>query len=143
MTRDLAIEGGVTYARPTVTTRVSGDPELLAGATLDAGRLRRYVFDVGVTWQLPAAWAGGRLRPFVSGGAGYLRELYDERTLVETGRLAHAGAGARYFLRGGDGSRRAVGIRGDVRLAWRQDGVEFEGRTRRMPSASVQLFVEP
>ena len=102
----------------------------------------QYVVDLGATWQAPLALAHGRLRPFISGGVGYLRQLYDERTLVETGRLYYVGAGARHFLRGGDGARRPIGLRGDARLVWRRDGVEFEGRTRRFPALTLQLFTE-
>ena len=79
----------------------------------------------------------------MTGGAGYLRQLYDERTLVETGRIYHAGGGVRVWLSGGDGQRRSLGIRSDVRATWRQDGVEFEGKTRVWPSVTAMIFWEP
>ena len=85
---------------------------------------------------------GPRVRPFVLAGGGYLRQLYDERTLVETGSLYYAGAGVRYWLRGGDGQRRSVGLRADGRAQWRRDGVEFEGKTRVAPVVTLHLFLE-
>lgn len=142
LTRSLAVEGAVGYARPRITTSITGDPELLADTTLDQSRLAQYTVDLGATWQVPVALAGGKLRPFVAGGGGYLRQLYDERTLVETGSRYYAGGGVRYFFRGGDGTRRAMGLHGDVRMVWRKDGVEFEGRTRRMPAVALLLFTE-
>lgn len=137
----LTIEGGFTLSKPSITVVLSDDEEA-AAATLDAERLTQLTIDAGLVWQLPAPALGGRLRPFVSGGGGYLRQLYDERTLVETGRIVYAGGGVRYWLRGGDGSARAVGLRGDVRAVWRTGGVEFEDKTRVGPTMSVMLFWE-
>lgn len=137
----LTIEGGVALSKASMTVALSGDAEA-APTTLDAERLTQLAIDAGLVWQLPTPPIGGRLRPFVSGGGGYLRQLYDERTLVETGRIVYAGGGVRYWLRGGDGSRRAVGLRGDVRAVWRTGGVEFEDKTRVGPTMSVMLFWE-
>lgn len=139
--RSLLVDVGFAYAEPHVTTRLSEDDEAPA-ATLDAERLSQYVIDVGVQWQLPRPVIANRLRVFVMGGGGYLRQLYSERTLVETGQVYSAGAGVRYWLRGGDGTRRSLGLRGDVRAQWRVDGVEFEGRTRVAPVVAIQLFAE-
>ena len=36
-------------------------------------------------------------------GAGYLRQLHQDRTLIEHGQIFYAGGGLRYWLRGGDG----------------------------------------
>lgn len=141
VTPSFTIEGGFTMSRPSLTVMLSDDAEALP-TTLDAERLSQLTIDAGVVWQLPRPVLGGKLRPFVSGGGGYLRQLYDERTLVETGRIVYAGGGARYWLRGGDGSRRAVGLRGDVRAMWRTDGVNFEDKTRVGPTVSLMLFWE-
>lgn len=141
VSRQLSIEVGVGYARPGITTRLSQDEEATPIA-IDAERLAQYVIDVGAVWQLPRP-ISGRFRPFVAGGLGYLRQLYDERTLVETGRVYHVGGGARYWLRGGDGRQRSLGLRGDVRATFRQDGVDFEGKARAWPAVSVMMFWEP
>jgi hypothetical protein len=101
------------------------------------------VVDVGATWQLPQPLIAGRIRPFVTGGAGYLRQLYDERTLVESGSIYYAGGGVRVWLRGGDGRKRSLGIRSDVRATWRRDGVEFEEKTRVWPAVTAMIFWEP
>jgi len=138
--RSLLVDVGVEYSRPGLTTRISQDPE--SAPTTLGERLEQYVVDVGVQWQLPRAVAGRRVRPFVAGGGGYLRQLYRERTLVETGRVYFAGGGVRVWLRGGDGHRRSVGLRGDVRARWRTKGVGFDGRTRVAPVVAVHLFAE-
>jgi hypothetical protein len=142
LSRDLSVELGVGYGTPGLRTELSQDAEASA-VTLDAEQLDQYVVDVGATWQLPRPVIAARVRPFVTGGAGYLRQLYDERTLVETGRIYYAGGGVRVWLRGGDGRRRSLGVRSDVRATWRQDGVEFEEKTRVWPSLTAMIFWEP
>lgn len=141
LTRSVSVEAGFGYSRPSLTTRIAADEES-AAVTLDAERLAQYVVDVSLQWQPPRPVIAGRLRPFVTGGGGYLRQLYRERTLVETGRIYFAGGGVRYWLRGGDGARRSIGLRGDVRAQWRTGGVEFENRRRVAPVVAVHLFAE-
>ena len=142
LSRNVAVEVGVGYSSPGIRTALSEDAEADA-ITIDAEQLAQYVIDVGATWQLSRPVIAGRVRPFVTGGAGYLRQLYDERTLVETGRIYYVGGGVRAWLRGGDGQRRSLGIRSDVRATWRQDGVEFEEKTRLWPSVTAMIFWEP
>jgi opacity protein-like surface antigen len=141
LTRTLAIEGGFAYQRPGLTTSLSGDAEAVA-TSIDAEQLAQYVVDVGAVWQVPGVTFGSRIRPFVMAGGGYLRQLFDERTLVETGSVYYGGGGVRYWLRGGDGSGRSMGLRADVRLQWRNGGVDFEDRTRMMPVVAASVFYE-
>jgi hypothetical protein len=141
VTRSVTLEVGVSYQRPGLTTSLSQDAEA-AAVTIDAERLSQYVVDIGAVWQLPRITLGRRVRPFVLAGGGYLRQLYDERTLVETGSVYYAGGGVRYWLRGGDGQRRSLGVRADGRALWRVDGVEFAGQTRIAPVLALHLFME-
>lgn len=141
LTPALAVEAGFAYQRPGLSTTLSADAEA-AAVTLDAERLAQYVVEVGAVWQLPGLRVGRRIRPFVMAGGGYLRQLFDERTLVETGSVYYGGGGIRYWLRGGDGAARSIGLRADLRLQWRLDGVDFENRTRMMPVAAASAFVE-
>jgi hypothetical protein len=141
LTRAIALELGASFARPGLTTRVSQDPEAAATA-LDAERLSEYVVDVGVVWQVPRVRLIRRGRAFVTAGGGYLRQLYDARTLVETGHVLYAGGGLRYWLRGGDRQHRSVGLRTEVRARWRSGGAEFEGRTRLLPVVVAHVFAE-
>ena len=62
--------------------------------------------------------------------------------MVETGSVYYAGAGVRYWLRGGDGQSRSMGLRADGRAMWRLDGVDFEDRTRVAPTATLHMFFE-
>ena len=62
--------------------------------------------------------------------------------LVETGSVYYAGGGVRYWLKGGDGQARSIGLRADARAQWRRNGVEFAGQTRVAPVIGVHGFFE-
>ena len=139
LTPRLALEGGATFGLPRVHVAISQDSE--AGAPrIDGEQLKQYLVDAAVVWHLPVRW-GTRVRPFVIGGGGYLRQLHEERTLVETGQLYYGGLGARYWFRGGSGTARAFGLRGDVRANVRRGGIDFEDKSRVFPTLAVHLFV--
>ena len=110
----LAVEVGASLAQPHVGVRHRR--RCGSGAQQLAGRRR-----CSTTCSTAACSGscrsrlGRRLRPFASGGAGYLRQLHEDRTLVETGQVYYAGGGARYWLRGGARVAALVGLRGDVR----------------------------
>ena len=139
LTPRIAIEGGAAFSSPSIGVDITADAEApsqeLAGETLE-----QYVFDGGITWQLPVS-TGRRVALFVSGGGGYLRQLHEDRTLGESGQIYYTGAGARYWLRGGHGASKAFGLRGDVRVNVRRKGIDFEDKMRTYPSFSVFLFV--
>lgn len=139
LTPRLTVEGGAAVSRPRVGVRIFGDAEA-PSQELPGEQLEQYVFDGGVTWQLPID-AGGRLAPYATGGAGYLRQLHEDRMSVETGRIYYAGGGARYWLRGGHGKMMPVGLRGEFRINLRRDGIDFEDKMRAYPSFSVFLFL--
>jgi hypothetical protein len=134
-----SVEGGVLLTNRQLAFAVSGDRES-AAQQLDGETLHQYVFDGGVTWELPVL-QGGRVRTFASGGAGYLRQLHQDRTLVESGQVYYAGGGARYWLQGRPTSSRSLGIRGDVRINVRRRGIDFENRLRTYPTVSLLMFV--
>jgi len=134
----LMIEGGATFGMPRVATTIAGDAEATR-QQLEGEQLQQYLFDGALVWHLPVR-LGTRVRPFAIGGAGYLRQLHEERTLVETGQVYYAGVGARYWFRGGAGRGRSLGLRGDLRANFRRRGIDFEDKTRVYPTVGVQLF---
>ncbi len=133
------IEAGASFGMPRVGVAISADREAAAQA-LEGEQLKQYVVDAAVLWHLPVR-VGARARPFVIGGGGYLRQLHEERTLLETGQVFYGGGGVRYWLRGGSGAGRAVGLRGDVRATVRRGGIDFEDKRRVYPTFAVHLFV--
>jgi hypothetical protein len=139
MTPRATLEFGLAYTRPQLAVSISDDPEA-PSQELPGETLEQYVLGGGITWQLPIRM-GNRLAPFVLGGAAFLRQLHEDRTLAETGQIYYAGAGARYFLRGGHGSGGALGLRGDARLNFRSHGIDFEDQVRTYPTFSLAAFV--
>lgn len=139
LTRSITIEGGGSFSRPSLSTQIAQDAEQAAGAEVGEP-LEQFVIDAGAVWHLPVR-LGSRARLFASGGGGYLRQLHQDRTLVETGRVYYAGTGVNIWLSGGHGPTKSLGVRTDVRAYWRQDGVEFGDKTRMFPTATLLLFV--
>jgi hypothetical protein len=133
------VEGGVMFARRRLPFRIFGDAEI-PSESFAGESLQHFLFDAGVQWELPGRFPP-RLRAFASGGAGYLRQLHQDRTLVESGQVYYAGGGARYWLRGLPDSDRSIGVRGDVRVNVRRGAIEFEERTRIYPTVSVLMFI--
>ena len=135
----LAVEFGLAFTRPHIGVEIVGDTEA-PSQELPGERLQQYVIGGGVTWQVPIRM-GARLAPFVSGGAAFLRQLHEDRTMAETGQIYYAGGGARYWLRGGHGAGRAYGLRGDARVNIRRKGIDFEDKMRIYPTFSLSVFV--
>jgi hypothetical protein len=140
LTRTLAIEAGGGFAKPRLVIEISEDPES-PPVTLSDERLSQYTVEVNLNWQLPGIRLGRRARPYLLGGGGYLRQLYQDRTEVETGGILYAGGGIRYWLHGGDAASGAFGLRGEARVEVRRNGIEFAERSRTFPVLSLTAFV--
>jgi hypothetical protein len=137
LSRSLAVEAGIQYARPVVSTRITGDAEGAPDETADE-TMSRYVFTGSLVYHLTGlSFAGSRGVPFVFGGAGYLRELHEGRELVETGTEYHAGAGLKFWFGTG---RSRLGLRGDVGVSIRDGAFDGDTTSRRtLPTAGASL----
>jgi hypothetical protein len=133
------VEFGVAYTRPRVAVSIRNDAEA-PSQDLPGETLEQYVIGGALTWQVPLR-IGRQWAPFAIGGAAWLRQLHEDRTLAENGQLYYAGGGARYFLRGGHGPGGVIGLRGDARLNFRTNGVDFEDQMRMYPTVSVAAFI--
>jgi hypothetical protein len=139
LTPRVVLEGGASFGMPHVLTDISRDTET-GPQELEGEELRQYVIDGALVWHLPLRF-GARARPFVVGGAGYLRQLHEEQTMVETGQIYYGGIGARYWFRGGSGTARSFGLRADLRANVRRGGIDFENKVRVFPSVVAGLFI--
>ena len=128
LSRSISFEASVRYARPELSVDLSGDAESAADETATE-TASHYVFGGSVLFDLrEASFAGGRGVPFVSGGAGYLRELHEGNQLVETGSEYHATAGLKYWFGTGDNR---FGLRFEAGLSARKRGLRQRGRPPR------------
>jgi hypothetical protein len=146
LTRAFAVEGTFGMARTHLKTSITNDFEQ-APPMSSTSRLTQYTIEAGVLWQPSGLrFAHSRVRPFVTGGGGYLRQLHDGATLVETGKSAFAGGGVKVALRQATGSRpstlKTVGLRADVRVNFTHGGFDVDGDAwRTYPSLTGGLFV--
>ena len=132
LSEGVSIEGGVRYARPIMSIRLSGDAESAPDETAEE-TLSHYVFDGSLVWHLRnLTFASGNAVPYIAGGAGYLRELHQGNQLVETGHEYHAVAGLNYWL--GSGAHR-FGLRVEGGLSARKKGFDSEDKVRTLPIA--------
>jgi opacity protein-like surface antigen len=143
LSRLFLIEGGVVYSRPEVRTEIRNDAEA-TGATFTAVEsMSEYIFEGSLVVNLTRLqFQGGRGMPFASAGAGYVRQLHDGNTLVETGTAYHVGGGLKYaFTSGRRRIPHSIGLRGEARLYVRDGGFQIAEERRSAPVATVGLFV--
>ena len=139
LSRALAIEVGGTYAKPELGITIDLDNESTDAVRI-VEKVSQYIVDVSGVFQLSRVTLGSRARPYATVGAGYLRQLHEDRLLAETGRVYHVGGGIRYWLRGGSATARALGIRADARYVRRAGGIDFENASRSFPTFSILGF---
>lgn len=122
LTRSLWVEGGLSYAEPSLDVEITGDMEGAANVTA-AAPLSQFIADVGLQYR----WSGRRVSPFVQGGGGYLRQLDAPRTSAETGSVFYGGGGVLVRLStASSGWRSHVSARGDARLTWLRGGIHLD-----------------
>ena len=139
--RRVGIEGGLTFSRPHLRTRVTADveqaPELTAVEGID-----QYVFDASLVVAIDRLRRGVRTVPFIAAGGGYLRQLHEGLTVIEHGQVYHAGGGVKHWLMARDrGFVNAVGLRADARVHLIVGGIALEDRPRSQVAISGSAFL--
>jgi hypothetical protein len=126
----VSIEGGMRYARPVLSVRLTGDAESAPDTTAEE-TLSHYLFEGSLVWHLRhLSFASGRAIPYLAGGGGYIRELHEENQLVETGQEFHALGGLKYWF--GSGARR-FGLRIEGGVSARKKGFDNDDAVRTQP----------
>lgn len=115
-----------------VRVRISEDIEQAPDETI-ASRLTQITIEGGALVEVARLGAlGGELVPFLTGGAGYLRQVHEDRVLIETGQTAYGGAGIKW--RSGaarpKGLLQRVVVRADLRLVSRSGGADIDESRR-------------
>jgi len=140
VTRRFGAEARMVYGRPDLRASITADAEG-APAIAVVERIDQYAIE-GSLLVLIDELHVGRMTPFVTAGAGYLRQLHEGQTVVEQGHSFHVGGGVKWwwFVR----ARRrveAAGLRGDGRLELVSGGVASAGGLRARGVLSGALFV--
>jgi hypothetical protein len=141
LTRRFGLEGGLTLSHPELRASITDDAEAAPPITI-AERIDQYGVDAGLVVMIRELALGARTLPFVSGGAGYLRQLHEGQTVVEEGHFVHAGGGVKHWLVARDrGFISGAGLRVDGRLYLMSGGLAFEDRPRPHGAISGSVFV--
>jgi hypothetical protein len=140
LTRRYAVEVRFGLSHPELLTKISADIEGAPDATL-AERFDQYMVDAALVATLDR-FRFGPVIPFISGGAGYLRQLHEGQTLVEEGVIYRFGGGVKYRLVSRDrGVLRGAGLRGDVGIAALSGGITVRDRPTPHLAASGSFYV--
>jgi hypothetical protein len=140
LSRAFSVEVAGTFSRPTLAVRITQDSEGVA-ETRSSESIDQYTVEFSGLFHLRGRTFGGAVRPYVIGGGGYLRQLHEDRYLLETGRLGYAGGGVHYWLPGRSGKQRTMGIRGEACVVVRSRGIDFEDKNRVYPRLSALGFI--
>jgi hypothetical protein len=141
VTSSIVVEGQASYLTPEVRVAVSADAEGAAALTaVDA--TQQFTIGGRAVWYVPGRRWSPRFAPFAMAGGGYLRQLHEQATLVQTGRFYQVGGGVSALLV----SRRhlhtkGAGVRFDVSALVRSGGVAFDGGSHTSPAAGASAFV--
>lgn len=115
-----------------VQVRISEDIEQAPAATI-ASRVTQITVEGGALVEVATLRAmGGDVVPFVTGGGGYLRQVHEDRVLIETGETVYGGAGIKWRSSAAKpkGWLQRVVVRGDVRIVSRSGGADIEASRR-------------
>ncbi|MEZ5318233.1 MAG: hypothetical protein R2752_12605 [Vicinamibacterales bacterium] len=133
LTPRLFAEASGAWIKADFETRVTSDLEGADDATLTAPG-NRFVVEGAALWRL-ATVGGGDL--FARGGAGWMRDLAGEGSLIKDGTTGSVGVAWRRWWHERPGPRtRRIGLRLDGRIAIRSAGLTLgEQKTRIAPYA--------
>jgi len=138
LTRRFTVEGRAAIAEPELRTVVSSDAEA-SGSFTAVENIDQYVFDGGVLVHLDELGAFG-LKPFASGGVGYVRQLHEDQQLADTGHLFYFGGGVtRPLFSRAQGFIRSGSIRADLRLNVLSLELESDSRLQGSVTGSLVL----
>jgi hypothetical protein len=132
----LRIETTGSYGASDLKIALSSDVENAATVTATE-RIAQFTIEGAAVMELTRWHVGAHGAPFISGGAGYVRALHEDRILVDEGVLWHAGGGINLILR--STLRRALGVRLDARALF-QRGIINDG-VHASPAFGASVFV--
>lgn len=123
-----SIEGFAEYSRPVFRVAIGNDFESATGSAAES-RLSSVMFGGSILYHFGAR----RLVPFVSTGAGWMRQLDEDNVLLVTGATVHGAGGVTYRL------DRHVALRAGAGVLAFEKTIAFDERRRIVPHVSGGL----
>ena len=143
----LQVEVAASYSVPRLSVAVSSDVEDAESISITE-RVTQIQVEGGIV--APFGWIhlGARTLPFVTAGAGYLRELHEGQTLGVTGRSYFAGGGLKHVFTAdaasgttGNATGTTMGLRIDARIVLRTNAVALDDHRHLAPVFGASLFL--
>jgi hypothetical protein len=133
------LETSFAYHLAELAVSATADREGAAPVTATE-TLRHFQFEGGVLFQ-PDRWRLARTRFFASGGGGYVRDLHQQKTLVEGGWTSYVGAGLLQPLTERPPRLTMIGLRLEARFVTLARAAALDDRVHGAPAAAASLFV--
>jgi len=141
VTESIVLEGQVSYLKPELRIAVSADAEGAAAVTA-VEAVQQFAIGGRALVFIPGRRWSPRFAPFAMAGGGYLRQLHEQATLVQTGRFYQFGGGVSTLLVSRPHFHtRGAGVRFDVSALVRSGGVAFDGGSQTSAAAGASAFV--
>lgn len=141
LTRRLRAEAAGSYGTPQFVTRVTLDIESSTPVRATE-RIQEFTIQGAMVWDLAVPRLGARTTPFVSAGAGYLRQLHAGGVLAASGQVYEIGGGVKHLVVSRDHARlKGIGVRADARVVARAKGVAIDRRTHLSPVLGASIFI--
>jgi hypothetical protein len=139
--RGFEAEVEASYGKPQLKISIGNDTENPAPVTA-VETIQQITVGAGVVWGFRYRPWGGRLTPFVTAGAGYLRDVHEAQTLIDSGRYYQIGGGVKVLLLSRSRSLfKGLGARADARAMVRSKGVAFDEAGHASPAIGASVFV--
>jgi hypothetical protein len=131
VTPSLRLEATGSLGASDLNVKLNADAEGAADVTASE-RVTQFTFEGAAVMELTRWRMGARGMPFLSGGAGYIRALHEDRVLVDEGALWYGGGGVELLFG-------AMGARFDGRILF-QRGIIDDG-VHVSPVVGASVFV--
>jgi hypothetical protein len=139
ITGRLAAEGQLIVGQSELQTAITNDVESAPSVTVSE-RLTQVMLGGGIRVRLGHVSRPGRTMPYVSGGAGLLRQVHEGRIATERSPVFYLGGGLRRALGSGPIGSSRMGVRADAQLLMVRGGLRLDDTIASRISAMGGVF---
>lgn len=139
VTGRLAAELQVHFGKPELETAITNDVESAPDVTVSE-RLTQVLIAGGARVRLDKGRRPGDTMPYISGGAGLLRQTHEGGVATEQSPVFYVGGGVRHNLRSNPRSSARMGLRADVQLLMVKGGLSLADEVTRQLSVTGGVF---